>query len=339
MEPETEQKPRKWRKVRAYIALSVVIIAVFVAGWLWYRQYTKYLKTDDAYIDADKVSVSSKILGRITGIYADEGDTVREGMLLVTLDSSDLVAQRTQALTARDQAIAALNQTLARYALDQKSTKVQEINLEKAKEDLDRATQQYEGKVISKEQFDHLQKAYEAAEAQLEASQAQIPVSKSQIGSAEATIKNSVAQIGTIETLLRNTRIYAPAGGRIAKRWLLPGDVTQPGQSILTLTKDSLLWVTAFYEETKIGGIYEKQKAEFTLDAFPGVTFNGRVFSIGTNTAGQFSLIPPNNASGNFTKVTQRIPVKISILGQDSRDSTLMGRLVSGMSVIVKLIK
>ncbi len=115
--------------------------------------------------------------------------------------------------------------------------------------------------------------------------------------------------------------------------------MTQPGQAILTLTKDSLLWVTAYYEETKIQGIHENQKAEFTVDAFPGVTFTGRVYSIGPNTAGQFSLIPPNNASGNFTKVTQRIPVKISILGDDSRDTTVMKRLVSGMSVVVRLSK
>jgi membrane fusion protein (multidrug efflux system) len=339
MAQERSKGSLKLRKLRAYILLGMVIIAVFGVGWYYYWQYTKYYSTDDAYLDSDRVSVSSKILGRILRIQSQEGDTVHAGQLLVELDSSDLVAQRIQAVAMRDQAIASVTQATAKYELDQKNIRVQEINVEKAKEDLDRATVQYDGKVITKEQFDHTGKAYEAAAAQLDASRAQLAVGKSQIESASLTIKTATAQIGTIETSLLNTRIFSPAGGRVAKRWLLPGDVVQPGQSVYTITKDSLLWVTAYYEETKVGGIHDKQKAEYTIDAFPGVTFFGKVFNIGTNTAAQFSLIPPNNASGNFTKVTQRIPIKISIDQCDSKDSTVKQRLVSGMSVVVKLYK
>jgi membrane fusion protein, multidrug efflux system len=193
--------------------------------------------------------------------------------------------------------------------------------------------------VIAKEQFDHISKAYQAAVAQLDASRSQLAVSKTQVESASVSIRTATAQIGTIETSLRNTKIFSPSEGRVAKRWLLPGDIVQPGQSVFTITQDSFLWITAFYEETKVGGIRDKQEAEYTIDAFPGVNFHGRVFSIGTNTAAQFSLIPPNNASGNFTKVTQRIPVKISLDGCDSKDTTIMHRLVSGMSVVVKIKK
>ena len=339
MVEEKAKSSSRGRKISAYILLTIVILAVVIAGWTWYRQYTKYYSTDDAYIDADRVSVSSKILGRIIRINAQEGDTVFPGQLLVELDSSDLVAQRVQALAARDQAIAAVTQAHAKYELDQKNIKVQEINVEKAKEDLDRATIQYEGKVISREQFDHISKAYQAAVAQLEASRAQVAVSKAQLESAVVAIDIATAQIGTIETSLHNTRIGAPSGGRIAKRWLLPGDIVQPGQSVYTITKDSLKWVTAFYEETKVGGIHDQQQAEFTVDAFPGVKFYGKVFNIGTNTAAQFSIIPPNNASGNFTKVTQRIPIKISIDSCSSQQETILTRLVSGMSVIVKIYK
>lgn len=327
------------RKIRAYILLAVVILAVIIAGWSWYRQYTKYFSTDDAYIDADRVSVSSKILGRIISIHAEEGDTVSFGKLLVELDSSDLVAQRVQALAARDQAIASVTQANARYELDKKTVRVQEITVERAKEDLDRATLQYAGKVITKEQFDHMNKAYEAAVAQLEASRTQLTVSKAMIESASLTINTATAQIGTIETSLRNTRIYAPAEGKIAKRWLLPGDIVQAGQSVFTITKDSLKWVTAYYEETKVGGMHLGQEAEFTVDAFPGVKFFGKIYNIGTNTAAQFSLIPPNNASGNFTKVTQRIPIKISIDRCESQDKSVTKRLVSGMSVVIRIYK
>ena len=339
MEEDKKRVSSKGRKIRAYILLGLVVVAVIVVGWYWYRQYTKYYSTDDAYIDSDRVSISSKILGRIVGIHAAEGDTVRMGQLMVDLDSSDLVAQRVQAVAMLDQANSSVTQAAAKYELDQKNVRVQEVNVEKAKEDLDRATIQFDGKVITREQFDHMGKTHEAAIAQLEASRAQLAVSKSQIQSASLTIKTAAAQIGTIETSLRNTRIFSPAGGRVAKRWLLPGDVVQPGQSVFTVTKDSLLWVTAYYEETKVGGIHDKQQAEFTVDAFPDVVFTGKVFNLGTNTAAQFSLIPPNNASGNFTKVTQRIPVKISIDQCNSSDPAIMHRLVSGMSVVVKIYK
>jgi membrane fusion protein, multidrug efflux system len=339
MTEEKTQGSSKGRKIRAYIMLTVVVLAVVIAGWLWYRNYKKYYTTDDAYIDADRVSVSSKILGRIVKIHAEEGDSVFMGQLLVELDSSDLVAQRVQAMAARDQAIASVAQANAKYELDQKNIKVQEINVEKAKEDLDRATIQFEGKVIAKEQFDHISKAYQSSSAQLEASRAQLLVSKAQTESAALTINTAAAQIGAIETSLRNTRIYAPSDGRIAKRWLLPGDIVQAGQSVFTITQDSVMWVTAYYEETKVGSMHLQQQALYTVDAFPGVEFRGKIFNIGTNTAAQFSLIPPNNASGNFTKVTQRIPVKISIDECNSSDKNLLNRLVSGMSVVVKVYR
>ena len=336
--PENKGK-KKGTKIRAYIALALVVTALVVFGWRWYLQYTSYYSTDDAYIDADKVAVSSKILGRITTINADEGDSVRMGQLLVSLDSSDLYAQKLQAKAALDQAFSSVEQAKARYELDQKSEVVQEISLARANEDFDRASSQFEGKVISKEQFDHTQKTFESAKAMLDAAKAQMEVSKAQITSAESTTKTEAAQIVILETSLRNTRIYAPGSGRIAKRWLLPGDVVQPGQPVFTITRDSLFYVMAYFEETKVSGIYNGKKAEFTVDAFPGMKLSGKVINVGSNTAAQFSLIPPNNASGNFTKVTQRIPVKISIDDLKKEPGNPPFQFAAGMSVLVKIIK
>lgn len=336
----TENKGnKKTSKIRAYIALAVVVIALVIFGWRWIREYNSYYSTDDAYIDADRVAVSSKILGRVTGIYADEGDTVTAGQLLVELDSSDLYAQKLQAKAAMDQAFSSVDQAKARFELDQKNIVVQEIGLARTKEDYDRAVAQFAGKVITKEQYDHATKTYESARAMLDASRAQLEVSKSQISSAESTTKTAAAQIGILETSLKNTRIHAPAGGRIAKRWLLPGDVVQPGQPVFTITRDSLFYVMAYFEETKVGGIHNGKIAEFTVDAFPGVKISGKVINVGSNTAAQFSLIPPNNASGNFTKVTQRIPVKISIDEIKKEAGTPPIRFTAGMSVLVKIIK
>jgi len=337
MEPTEEIKTDKKRPVRAYIALTLVVLALLIFGWQWYKRYTTFITTDDAYVDADKVTVSSKILGRVALLYAAEGDSVIKGKLLVELDSSDLVAQKQQALAAKNQASSAFNQSQAKYNYDQLSIRVQEVALEKAKEDLDRANLQYKSQILTKEQFDHAQKAFESAQAQLNAAKAQVNVSKSMIESAQSSIKTAGAQVSTIETQLRNTRIYAPASGRIAKRWQLPGDIAQPGQPIFTITKDSALYITSYFEETKIANLHIGKDVEFTIDAFPDVTFTGKINYIAANTASQFSLIPPNNASGNFTKVTQRIPIRISILDWDKKDKYPHIRFVAGMSANLKI--
>ena len=337
MAKENESKGSKARRIRAYILLAAVVTALVTFGYKWYKNYTTFVKTDDAYIDADRVSVSSKMLGRIAASYALEGDTVVKGQLLVELDSTDLLAQKIQAQAAINQAQAAAEQALAKYSLDQKTIRVQEVALERAKEDLDRATIQLNGNVITKEQFDHIQKTYETSQAQLEVIKAQVSVSKSMIESAQQTVKLSSTQLNTVQTQLKNAQIYAPITGRIAKRWLLPGDIVQPGQSVFTITKNDSLYVTAFFEETKISDLYVGKKIEFTVDAFPDVLFNGTITYIAPNTAAQFSLIPPNNASGNFTKVTQRIPIRMSILGSDNNGRYNNLHLAAGMSVYVKI--
>jgi len=339
MENRAESAKPKRKKVGVYIPLTIVVILVLVFGWHWYRNYMKYISTDDAYIESDNVSVSSKILGRIASEYVDEGDPVKQGMLLCLLDSTDLLAQESQAMALKEQAITSKAQFEAALKYDEESPKVLKVNLDKAQEDFDRAKIQFEGNVMTKETYDHLKKALEAAQAQYDASQAALDVSKAKIESSEAAIKSAEAQVALIETQLKNTKLYAPMSGIIAKRWLLPGDVTSSGQSVFTITNNKKFWVTIFLEETKIANLHIGQKAKFTVDAFAGNTFTGKIFSIGSNTASQFSLIPPSNASGNFTKVTQRVPIKISIDETEEGSKVSSFRFLAGMSVVVKIIK
>jgi len=329
----------KKNRLRIYIPLAIVIIIVLAGAWYWYRDYSTYITSDDAHVDADNVSVGSKIMGRISSIYANEGDQVKAGTLLADIDSTDMVAQRNQSLAVKAQAQANFSQSEAKYSSDQKSLRVLEINLERAADDLDRAKKQSEGGVITTEQFDHIKKAHETASAQLDAAKAQLLVSKSMISSASASVETANAQIKVLDAQLRNTRLYAPADGVVAKRWLLPGDVTQPSQSIITITLSKKLWIVTFLEETNISEIHTGQAVKFTIDAFPDTKFNGKVFLIGSSTASVFSLIPANNAAGNFTKVTQRIPVRISIDNADNNKDLSAFNILSGMSVVVKIIK
>ncbi|MCX6258482.1 MAG: HlyD family secretion protein [Bacteroidia bacterium] len=330
---------KKQKNLKVYIPLTIVVLAVVISGIIWYREYSKYITTDDAHVDSDNVSVSSKILGRISKIYLQEGDSVKAGMLLAVLDSTDLLAQKQQALAAKAQTIASKEQSDAKYSYDETNMKVLEVGVNRAQEDFDRAKNQFQGEVISKEQFDHAKKALELAQAQLDAARAQLQVSRSQIASSVKAVETSDAQIEVIKTQLNNTRLYAPVSGVIARRWLLPGDIVQPGQSIYTINNDYKFWIIVFLEETKVGKLHLGQKARFSIDAFPGVTFTGKIFSIGSSTASQFSLIPANNASGNFTKVTQRVPLKISIDATENGVNISSFRFLSGMSSLIKIIK
>ena len=337
---ENNQKASKKKGgVRVYIPLFIVVALILGAGIYWYREYNKYVKTDDAYIDTDNIAVSSKMLGRIVEVYAEEGDKVKQGELLAELDSSDIVAKRTQALAAKKQAETNLAQVKAQYQYSKESIKINQVSFDKAQSDFKRAKNQYNGGVIPEEQYDHVKKALDAAKAQLDAAKSQLKVMQAQIESAKAAISSANAQIGVIQTQLDNTRLYAPITGIVAKRWLLPGDVVQPSQSVFTVTNNHKLWVMVYLEETKIAGVHLNQSSNFTIDAFPGTTFTGKVFSIGSNTASQFSLIPPSNASGNFTKVTQRIPVKITIDGTEGDKKLSSFDLLAGMSVVVKIVK
>ena len=330
---------KKKKDLKVYIPLTLVILFVIVGGYFWYVDYSSYIKTDDAYVTSDVVSVSPKIMGRISQVYVQEGDSVKKGQLIAELDSVDLLAQKQQVLASKVQTEANKAQSEAKYQFDQTNIKVLQIALDRAKDDFERAKTQFNGGVITKEQYDHLKKTEETAQAQLEAARAQLLVSKSMIKSAETTVAGAVAQIAVISTQLNNTRLYAPVDGVVAKRWLLQGDICQPSQSIYTINNNSRFWVMVYLEETKMENLKMGQKAIFELDTYPGVVFTGKIFTMGSTTASQFSLIPPSNASGNFTKVTQRVALKISIDGTEKGQNLSSYRLLTGMSAVVKIIK
>ena len=333
------QNEKSGNGVKIYIPLFLIVLLIGIAIWYWYRDYTMYISTDDAHIESDNVQVGAKILGRIARLHADEGDTIKKNSLLVELDSLDLLAQKNQTQAMLIQANAQLEQVKAKLNYDKKNIKVFEVSLDKTKEDYERAELQVAGDVITREQFDHFKKAFETAKAQLDAAKTQLSVSRAQIESANAAVGFANAQISVIETQLTNTKLYAPFDGVIAKRWLLAGDIVQAGQAVFSLTGQSLRWVVVLLEETKLSDVHLNQFAKFTIDAYGDRWFQGKVFSIGASTASTFSLIPANNASGNFTKVTQRVPVKISIDSDDKGSNVKNMSFLPGMSVIVKILK
>jgi len=297
-----------FRKKRVVIPLLIIVILAAIAGWYWYANVRDFVSTDDAYIDADRASIATDMPGRIAQLAVQEGDTIKKGQVLVVLDDSNLKAQEEQAkagLTNAEQSVA-----------------LSRINLERAREDYLRAEEQFKGRVISKEQYDHAQKTYDSA-------RADYAISVSKVGT-------SKAQLGVVQTQWQHTTIEAPMDGVVAKKWVLVGDVVQAGQPIYSVYDTKELWVTANLEETKLGRVRQNVLAEIAVDAYHGKKFKGKVFQMGTFTASEFALIPPSNASGNFTKITQRVPVKISIENSSPGEKSATP-LLPGMSVEVKI--
>jgi membrane fusion protein (multidrug efflux system) len=305
-EVSNNKRGRPKRFLIPILVLAVVAVAVFL---YWYEFLRGYVGTDDAFIDSDPVTISPKMLGRIVNLNADEGDTVNAGELLVQIDDSDLRTQEAQAQ--------------ANLELLQQSVLVTKIALNQAKDDYHRDSIQFQGNIITRQQFDRVTTALHMA--------------KAQQAVAVGRVKTAQAQLAIIETQLENTKIYAPASGVVARKWVMPGDIIQPGQPVFTIYDLNDIWVTANFEETKLASISPGDKVEISIDAVPGRKFTGKVDQIGAAAASQFSLIPPNNASGNFTKVTQRIPIKILFVDPDNNAADKRVPILPGMSVEVKI--
>jgi len=302
--------PRKRGKGGLLLLVAVLVIAALCGGY-WYVRLRGVVSTDDAYVDGDRATITTKVLGRIVTLGADEGDTVHAGQLLIKLDDADLQAHLAEAQAELD--------------LAQKNVTLAEVSEARAEDDYNRAAVQLRGAAISQEQYDHAHMTYESAQAEHQI--------------ALARVQTARTAIDVIRQQIADTRVTAPFFGVVAKRWLLPGDVVQPGQPVLTVYDVDSVWVTAVFEETKLRYLPVGTAMDLSVDAYPSRHFRGHVILIGAAAASQFSLIPPDNASGNFTKVTQRVPVRIAIdplPGAPQADPPV--RLIPGMSVVVTAV-
>jgi membrane fusion protein (multidrug efflux system) len=297
-----------YRRKRVLIPFFFLVLVMVAVTWYWYKEWRGFVMTDDAFIDADRVSISPKVLGRISRLAVDEGSRVGQGDVLARLDDSDARAQVELARSG--------------LAFAEESLPLSRVNFARAQDDFRRADVQFKKAVITQEQFSHAQRALEAARAELAMAGARIGMAR--------------AQLAVAETQLQNMVLVAPFAGMIVKRWLLEGDVAQPGQPIFSMYDLEKVWVTANLEETKLGKLKLGDRVEISVDTYPGRTFWGRLALIGDYTASEFSLIPPNNASGNFTKITQRVPLRIFFdgMGPEEREKF---PLRPGMSVEIKI--
>ena len=349
--PPMARPPRRnWILVLAGV---VALFALGFFGWRWWEG-GKYASTDDAFVGGDMVPILSRVSGYVQSVEVKENDAVDEGQVLVLIDPSELSQRLLQAeaelSVARNVAgdetgggTAGAQVAAARAAAAAaRSAIVQaEAAAEKARSDVQRLRPLAEEEIVSRQQFEAAIAAERSAEAQLEAArqnaraaEAQAEAARVGVGGARSRVAAAEAAVEQARLQLGYARIVAPAGGVVAQKSVQLGQFVTPGQSLMTVVPLSEVWVTANLKETQLEGVGPGDAAEIEIDAYPGLTFHGHVESISPATGAQFSLLPPENATGNFTKVVQRVPVRVRLDG-DNPDVELR----PGMSTVVTIRK
>lgn len=306
-------KPPEQRSKRPFIILALVLLAIALAGLVYYLLNRGYATTDDAQIDGNIYQISPRIAGQVVQVMVEDNQHVSKGQVLVRLDPRD-------AQSALDNAQAQLSVAQASLAQSQANAEVAGANLLQAQQDYARYSS-INQRAITQLQLDSATATIRAAKAKSDAAQAQIAGAKAQADAAAVQVKNAQLQ-------LSYTTITAPESGHVAQRTVRAGDVEAPGAGLMAVVGDTV-WVTANYKETQLPGIQPGNAATVTVDAAPGITFKAHVDSIQSGTGAVFSLLPAQNATGNYVKIIQRVPVKLVF--DDNRISQY--NLAPGMSV------
>src|ERR1035437_3384400 len=334
------------------IVYSVLIIALILGGYKgigFYTHYKAYESTDDAQIDGNVVPVIARVGSYVNQIKVVENQPVQAGDLIVLLDTLELYSKLNQISASLESALAQLEVTksAAKDALQAKnlaslSMEIPKTNLWKAQNEYKRYNELYEQKLATPQQIDTYKANLETAQSQFdiakqkeESSQLQYQTALSQVKVAEANVSQKQKDIEYAKLQLSYTKIYAPICGVISKNSLQPGQLIQPGQPLMSIVQNKEIWVTANFKETQMQDIKTGNEVEINVDAYPDLEVKGFVESTGGATGAKFSLLPPDNASGNFVKVVQRIPVRIKIIHTDETRK----QLKPGLSVSVEVKK
>ncbi|MDN3610477.1 HlyD family secretion protein [Vibrio ostreicida] len=343
----TVKSPLLKRYKAPFIATAIMLCLGLVGGSYWWNYGQYFESTDNAYLQGDITSISPKVSGYIVKSYISDNQTVKQGELLVQIDDRDYQTALEQASAHLKVAQASeknlvAQQTLQRSQIDQAKSQV-----DSAQAEYDRAIQQVarsrsllKRNYASQDEVDSRLAQQKVTLAQLDEAKAnlvaaydQLKVIASEMEQAQASVTEARAQQKQAQLNLDYTKIYAPADGVIGKRSVRDGLLVQAGTPLMSLVPDNGVWIEANFKETQISGIHTGQPVTITLDALPGESLGGIVDSFSPATGAKFALLPPENATGNFTKIVQRVPVKIVIPNQDQ----FAGRLLPGLSVVATI--
>jgi membrane fusion protein, multidrug efflux system len=328
-EPDTSSTKKKF--------VVPIVIVVGLALLLWVFQRWNYGRshesTDNAQVDGHIVPVLAKVGGYVKTVNVNENDHVNAGQLLVQLDDADYRVRLQQALadlaaaeaTSGGGGFSGQAQSQVQSAAGQRATLDAQIgaakaNADKADADLARAKELAAKLIISNQQLDAAQATAAVAHANLLAAERQAAAAGGTVNTAEAGVRVASARTMAARAAAENaqlqldyTRITAPASGEVSRKQVEVGQLVAPGQPLLSIVADTGVWVTANFKETQLATIRPGQPVEFEIDAYGGCVAEGKVASVSGATGAKFALLPPDNATGNFTKVVQRVPVRIAV--------------------------
>ena len=320
----TEPQQRKKGGARRAIFLSILVLAVLAGVGFGIKEVTFYrhhAETDDAQIEGHIDPVLPKVSGYVTEVLVDDNQKVNAGQVIIKIDTRDLQAKV-------DTARAALENSRAKVAVASANVSSARTEAVRTANDLVRY-----GALRQKEEIS--QQQYDAAKAAADSTAAAVSAAERAVTAAQADVAQKKADLDYALLQLSYATVTAPASGLVAKKNVEVGQFVQAGQPLLAIVEDSETWVVANFKETQLKKMRVGQPVQIEVDAYPKQVFHGRVESLAPATGARFALLPPDNATGNFTKVVQRVPVKIVFIEPPDPSRPLR----TGMSVnaIVKL--
>ena len=354
--PPTDREPvvEPPRSGKRRIVLPIVALLVIIAGTWAVKQWSYgrvHESTDDAAVDGHLVPVLAKASGYVQRVNVNDNDHVAADSLLVVIDPADYAVRLAQAeadlaaarATAGGAGLSGQAEAAVQTATGQRSSLDAQIaaaraNDVKARQDLARMQELVAKQIVSRQQLDAAQAAADAAAANLVALQRTASAAAGSVVSAQAGVRLAQAHLAAAQAAVDNaklqlsyTRVVSPVAGIVSRTQVEPGQLIQVGQPLLTLVSDTGVYITANFKETQLADIKVGQPVNIDVDAYDGQTVKGRVESVSAATGSKFALLPPDNATGNFTKVVQRVPVRIAVTQGIGKDRPLR----PGMSVVV----
>jgi membrane fusion protein (multidrug efflux system) len=343
-EPADTSSTPKRSSLKRVLGLSfgATVILAMIGGGIWYWLSTRnFVSTDDAFIDAYTTQVAPRVAGQVTKLLFADNEHVAAGQTLLLIDPRDFQAKLDQAKAQQASAEASLSQAQAQVAVQQASIDQARANVRVAEADMLQARQDYDryqkiaSGAVSRQQIDAATATFHSAQAKLDANrqmvggaQAQERAAQAQVLAARASLQQAAANTQTAELQLSYCTIVAPEAGIVTHRTVSAGNYVNAGQALFALVQDDR-WVTANFKETQLAAIRPGQDVDIVIDAVPSITFHGKVDSFQGGTGTAFSVLPAENATGNYVKIVQRLPVKIVFDDPRLKDY----ELAPGMSV------
>jgi membrane fusion protein (multidrug efflux system) len=338
--PTAPPRARHTRRVLLWaLLLVVVLVAAGVAAW-YFLHGRWYESTDDAYVNGNVVQITARIPGTVVSIGADNNDFVKQGQTLVKLDPANADVALAQAKAALGQAVRRVSGLYSTVRTSRADVAVREAALKQAQADYDRRRQLASTGAISTEELAHARDALTTAQSALAAVKAQMATAEAQVtGTQIAThpdVEAAAAQLRAAWLDDQRTTLPAPVSGYVAMRTVQVGQHVQPGTPLMAVVPLDHVWVDANFKETQLADMRIGQPVTLTSDIYgDSVTYHGKVVGLGIGTGSAFSLLPAQNATGNWIKIVQRLPVRIALDPKELKDHPL--RIGLSMDVMVSL--